>query len=90
MSTNRKCIYPHLRHSTEYKICVENIFNINFVRLIHKACRILPAVTISVIVSIFMVNAFVFVALTPNIPILFAAIGNIFSTGSSVHSYQTT
>ena len=56
-------------------MCVKKkYFTINFIRLIHKACHILSNITKQCQYLIFTVSAFIFLTLTPSIPILLTTI----------------
>jgi len=72
MGARRKYFYPSLRRPPKNEMYGKtNYLTINFVHLTHSAGRPLP---ITVTLSIFTVSAFIFLTLTPNIPILFTAI----------------
>jgi len=71
MSTKGKCIYPNLRWFPKNKTSANKYFTINCLHLTHRACQILSTFTNTITVSIFTVSAFIFLTLTPHIPILF-------------------
>jgi len=74
MSAKEKCIYPNLWWTSKNKMYAKKkYFVINFICLIHKACQILSTFT-KWCQSPSSVSTFIFLTLTPNIPIIFSVL----------------
>ena len=74
-SAKGKCIYQNLIQSPKNKTYAKKRhYTINFIHLINKACRILSTFINQCTGSVFTVSAFIFLTLTPTMPIPFTAI----------------
>ena len=68
---------------------LQKYLTINCIHLINKTCQILSTLPVTVTISIFTVSAFIFLAFTPNIPVLFIAIPQHIII-SSIHCVECT
>jgi hypothetical protein len=69
-----KYIYPNVQQPPKNKRSAKKKYStINFIHLIHKTCQILSTFT-QQCHCLHLVSTFIFLTLTPNIPILFTVI----------------